>query len=59
MPKIEKLMSFEEFRVSEDEALRTQRERLQDDAVAAEVLADGGGASGWRQWDNNVLAFES
>ena len=52
-------MSFEEFRVSEDEALRTQRERLQDDAVAAEVLADGGGASGWRQWDNNVLAFES
>lgn len=59
MPKNESPLPFEEFRLSAEDALRRQRELLRDEDVANEILAEGGGMSGWRQWDSNVLAFES
>ena len=59
MPKSEKVMTFDDFRVSHDDALRRQREHLRDDAVAKEVLREGGSGHGWIPWEENALAFES
>ena len=59
MPNIEKPITFEEFRASQEDALLRQREVLRDEKVAQEILAEGGGMSGWRQWDSNVLALQS
>ena len=46
----EKLMSFEQFRVSHDDALRRQREHLRDDARAADILNEAGSSLGWIEW---------
>ena len=54
----EKLMTFEEFRLSHDDALRAQRETLHDDAVAQNVLRTASTAKGWSEWPN-ALAVES
>lgn len=59
MSKIEKPMTFEEFRVSHHDALQAQREHLADDAVAETVLRERGAAADWTPWSANVLATES
>lgn len=46
------LLTFEEYRLAHDEALRRQRERLENDEIANEVLAGGGTLGGWIPWDN-------
>ena len=46
----DKLMTFDEFRVSHDDALRSQREHLHDDDRAQDVLREAGAAKGWVEW---------
>ena len=48
----DKLMTFEEFRVSQDDALRAQRESLRDDERARGVLREASAARGWAEWPN-------
>ncbi|MGZ5432070.1 MAG: hypothetical protein ACXW31_03540 [Thermoanaerobaculia bacterium] len=55
----EKLMTFEEFRVSHDDALRAQRENLRDDAVAQDILRKASATRGWPVWDGNAIPVES
>lgn len=55
----EKLMTFEEFRLSHDDALRVQREKLHDEAIAQAVLRKAGATRGWAVWDGNVIPVES
>lgn len=59
MSKIEKPMTFEEFRLSHHDTLQAQREHLRDDAVAETILREGGTSSGWIPWPENVLATQS
>ena len=46
----DQLMTFDEFRVSHDDALRVQRENLRDDQHASELLRDAGTGKGWAEW---------
>ncbi|HET8775060.1 MAG TPA: hypothetical protein VFP80_14765 [Thermoanaerobaculia bacterium] len=56
MSKIEKPMSFEEFRLSHRDTLR---EHLRDDVVAETILREGSASPGWIPWPENALATES
>ena len=58
MQKIGELLTFEQYRLAHEEALRRQRETLENGEIANEVLTQGGGTMGWRQWDDNVLALQ-
>ena len=42
MPKIEKPMTFDEFRRAHSETLDAQREHLRDDGVASRILRESG-----------------
>ena len=46
----DKLMTFDEFRVSHDDVLLAQRENLRDDARAGDLLREAGSAKGWAEW---------
>jgi hypothetical protein len=59
MSKIEKPMTFEEFRLSHHDTLQAQREHLRDDAVAETILRDRPAAADWTPWSANVLATQS
>ena len=48
----ERLMTFEEFRLSHHDALRTQREHLRDDAHADDILREAAATKGWAEWPN-------
>ncbi len=49
-----KLPTFDEFRTSHHDALRTQREHLRDDAHANDILREAGAAKGWPEWPNAI-----
>ena len=65
MSKIEKMMSFDEFRAAaadaadpSGEVVRRQLEHLRDDAAADELLKPEvleGGLGGWIPWDDARL----
>lgn len=59
MPKTEKLLTFDEFRTSHDDALQAQREHLRDDAAAEAILREGGSQSGWIPWPENAFVPQS
>lgn len=59
MSKIEKPMTFEEYRLSHRDTLRVQCEHLRDDAVAETILRESSARPGWVQWPENALATES
>ena len=46
----ERLMTFEEFRLSHHDALRTQREHLRDDARAHDIRREAAATKGWPEW---------
>ena len=55
----DELLTFDEFRESQADALRAQRERLRDDVVADGVLRTAGATRGWAVWDGNAFPVES
>ncbi len=59
MSKIEKPITFEEFRLSHHDALQAQREHMRDEAVAETILREGSDTQGWIPWSANVLATQS
>ena len=48
----DQLMTFDEFRLSNHDTLRAQREQLRDDERAAGILRDAAAAKGWAEWPN-------
>ena len=46
------LLTFEEYRHVHEEALRRQRESLENEGIADAILAEGGSMGGWIPWEN-------